>query len=91
MFDFLRRNAPEHLKRADKLLHEAHLARLEHEAAAEHHAALAEMYAKRVTRLEREVHAARALAWPTPPSGAMPELEEAKVHLINKPERAEMR
>lgn len=37
------------------MLHEAQMARLEHEAAAEHHGALARMYAERVQRLEAEV------------------------------------
>ncbi|HUD31768.1 MAG TPA: hypothetical protein VMR43_01980 [Variovorax sp.] len=44
-----------HLKRAVLMLHEAQMARLEHEAAAEHHGALARMYAERVQRLEAEV------------------------------------
>lgn len=44
-----------HLKRAVLMLHEAQMARLEHEAAAEHHGALARMYADRVQRLEAEV------------------------------------
>ena len=45
-----------HLKRAVLMLHEAQMARLEHEAAAEHHGALARMYAERVQRLEAEVY-----------------------------------
>jgi hypothetical protein len=45
-----------HFKRALVLLQEAHMARLEHEAAAEHHGALARMYAERVRRLEAEVY-----------------------------------
>ena len=45
-----------HLKRAVLMLNEAQMARLEHEAAAEHHGALARMYAERVQRLEAEVY-----------------------------------
>lgn len=45
-----------HLKRAAALLQEAQMARLEHQAAAEHHAALAKMYAERVRRLTGEVY-----------------------------------
>jgi len=46
-------NSP--LKRAEALLQEAQMARIEHQAAAEHHDALAMMYAERVRRLEIEV------------------------------------
>lgn len=46
-----------HVKRAEILLFEAQIARIEHQAAAEHHGALARMYAERVRRLEIEVHA----------------------------------
>lgn len=91
MFDFLRRHPAEHLKRADVLLREAHLARIEHQAAAEHHAALAEMYAQRAARLEREIHAARAMVWPPATAASLPEPDEGKVHLINKPERVDKR
>lgn len=56
-FDFLFR--PSHaayLKRATALLEEAQMARIEHQAAAEHHGALARMYAERVRRLEHELY-----------------------------------
>lgn len=56
-FDFLFR--PSHtayLKRASALLEEAQMARIEHQAAAEHHSALARMYAERVRRLECELY-----------------------------------
>ncbi|KQX92272.1 hypothetical protein [Variovorax sp. Root473] len=57
MFDFLFR--PTHtayLKRASALLEEAQMARIEHQAAAEHHSALARMYAERARRLENELY-----------------------------------
>jgi hypothetical protein len=70
-FDFLFR--PSHtayLRRAAALLEEAQLARIEHQAAAEHHAALARMYAERVVRLEAELFRSSRSAehLPTDPS-----------------------
>jgi len=56
MFNFFQFNRNSHLRRAMALLDEAHMARLEHQAAAEHHAALARMYADRAKRLEREIY-----------------------------------
>jgi hypothetical protein len=50
---FANRNG--HTRRAMELLKEAQLARIEHQAAAEHHDALARMYTERVARLEREI------------------------------------
>ncbi|HYP86030.1 hypothetical protein [Variovorax sp.] len=54
MFNLFTRNS--HLRRAMALLEEAQMARLEHQAAAEHHAALARMYTDRAKRLEREIY-----------------------------------
>lgn len=48
-------------RRAQRCLESARLAALEHETAAEFHAALGKMYRERVTRLERELTAS-----PTP-------------------------
>lgn len=54
--DFLFRPAhAAYLRRAAALLEEAQMARIEHQAAAEHHGALARMYAERVMRLENEL------------------------------------
>ncbi|MDM0014551.1 hypothetical protein QTH87_19065 [Variovorax sp. J22P168] len=58
MFSFFLPNRNGHLRRVMTLLEEAHLARIEHQAAAEHHGALARMYAERAKRLEREVYGA---------------------------------
>ncbi len=44
-------------KRAQRCLDDARMAALEHETAAEHHAALARMYRERVVRLGRELSA----------------------------------
>lgn len=52
MFDFFPLGARAYARRAENLLREARFAQLEHEAAAEHHGALARMYADRVLRLE---------------------------------------
>lgn len=56
MFNIFQPNRNGHLRRIMTLLEEANLARIEHQAAAEHHGALARMYAERVKRLEREVY-----------------------------------
>ncbi len=55
IFDLFSSNPSAYLRRASTLLQEARMARMEHQAAAEHHAALAEMYSERVRRLESEV------------------------------------
>ena len=47
MFDFFNQSSRAFAKRAQALLQEARFAQLEHEAAAEHHHALAKMYADR--------------------------------------------
>lgn len=52
MFDFFTLGSRAYERRAEAMLREARFAQLEHEAAAEHHHALARMYAERVLRLE---------------------------------------
>src|SRR5690606_8501056 len=47
-----------HIRRSREYLEEACIARVAHQAAAEHHMALARMYAERIARLEAEIHAA---------------------------------
>lgn len=54
-FDLFNTRADAHIRKAQEYLQQAHIARIEHQTAAEHHAALAAMYAQRVTWLEREV------------------------------------
>jgi len=54
-FDIFRTRADAHIRRAHEYLQQANIARIEHQTAAEHHAALATMYAQRVIWLEREV------------------------------------
>jgi hypothetical protein len=58
MFSLFHPNPKSHLRRAMMLLEEANLARIEHQAAAEHHGALARMYTERAKRLEREIYGA---------------------------------
>lgn len=45
-----------HVRKSREYLNEANLARVEHQAAAEHHTALAKMYTERVARLEAEIN-----------------------------------
>lgn len=54
-FDLFNTRADAHIRKAQEYLQQAHVARIEHQTAAEHHAALATMYAQRVVWLEREV------------------------------------
>lgn len=61
MFSIFQPSRNGHLRRVMTLLEEAHMARIEHQAAAEHHGALARMYAERAKRLERELYGASAL------------------------------
>ncbi|RZL63331.1 MAG: hypothetical protein EOP81_13085 [Variovorax sp.] len=68
-FDLFHSGSNACLKRAAGLLHEAQLARIEHQAAAEHHAALAKMYAERCRRLENEMYRGdRGTGTPTGPA-----------------------
>jgi hypothetical protein len=62
MFSLFQTNPQVHLRRAMALLREAHMARIEHQAAAEHHKALAAMYAQRAARLEREIYDNRPMS-----------------------------
>jgi hypothetical protein len=54
-FDIFQKSADAHVRKAREYLQQAHLARIEHQAAAEHHAALAAMYAQRSQWLEQEL------------------------------------
>lgn len=45
-----------HIRRSREYLEEANVARVEHQAAAEHHTALAKMYGERIARIEAEIH-----------------------------------
>lgn len=53
--DLFHNRVDAHVRKAQEYLQEANVARLEHHVAAEHHSALASMYAERVAWLEREL------------------------------------
>lgn len=54
-FDIFSTRGDAHTRKAQEYLQAANLARIEHHVAAEHHSALAMMYAKRVAWLEQEL------------------------------------
>jgi hypothetical protein len=54
-FHLFENNSQAYLRKSREYLEEAHLARVEHQAAAEHHAALARMYTERIARIEAEI------------------------------------
>lgn len=54
-FNLFERPADAHIRKSREYLEEANLGRVEHQAAAEHHGALARMYAERIARIETEI------------------------------------
>lgn len=54
-FDLFQTSVDAHTRKAQEYLQQANLARLDHQVAAEHHSALASMYAQRVAWLEQEL------------------------------------
>ena len=54
-FYLFERQADAHIRKSREFLEEAHLRRVEHQAAAEHHSALAQMYALRIARIQTEI------------------------------------
>lgn len=54
-FNFFEPRMQAHIRKSLEYLEEANLAWVEHQAAAEHHAALAKMYAERIARIETEL------------------------------------
>lgn len=55
LFYLFERPPNAHIRKSREYLEEANLRRVEHQAAAEHHSALADMYAGRVARIEAEI------------------------------------
>lgn len=55
-FHLFEKNSEAYLRKSREYLEEANLARVEHQAAAEHHAALAKMYMERIARIEAEIN-----------------------------------
>lgn len=81
MFNLFQPRPEVHLKRVAQLLREANLARIEHQAAAEHHGALARMYLERVARLEAELRDAFPNLLRTPAPADQDRLVEAEVSI----------
>ncbi len=54
-FDLFHTRVDAHVRKAQEYLQQANVARLEHQIAADHHLALASMYAQRVAWLEQEL------------------------------------
>ena len=54
-FHLFERSADAHIRKSREYLEEANMGRIEHQAAAEHHGALARMYAERIARIEVEI------------------------------------
>lgn len=75
MFEFFNVGNSAYARRVQTMLREARFAQLEHEAAAEHHDALAHMYAERISRLEAACHEAVHTTDPLSVPAAAPELE----------------
>lgn len=68
-FHLFEQHADAHVRKSREYLEEANLGRVEHQAAAEHHAALAKMYAARIARIEAEISSAlqpRSMLTPLP-------------------------
>jgi hypothetical protein len=57
-FGIFQKSSDSHVRKAREYLQQANLARIEHQAAAEHHAALAAMYLQRAHWLEQELTSA---------------------------------
>ena len=89
MFSFFQPNRNGHLRRVMTLLEEAHLARIEHQAAAEHHGALARMYSERAKRLEREVYGSTHMPLAEGAAGAHKASDEKVVYALDGNRRLE--
>ena len=74
-----------HIRRSLEYLEEANLAWVEHQAAAEHHAALAKMYSERIIRIEEEIknsHQIRSIVPRQPPEDSRNEIERSKAESV---------
>jgi hypothetical protein len=67
-FYLFERQTDAYIRKSREYLEEAHVRRVEHQAAAEHHSALAKMYAARIVRIEAEVRDTLQVA----PGGGLP-------------------
>ena len=93
MFEFFNLGSRAYARRAETMLREARFAQLEHEAAAEHHAALARMYAERILRLEGTFLVRSTLR--SDPASVLPEQQQqppsATEQKLPAPERTPLR
>ena len=81
MLEFFNLGSRAYARRAETMLQEARFAQLEHEAAAEHHGALAHMYAERVLRLEAALQPRTTLrSDPAHVQSRQPVVAEQKLH-----------
>ena len=74
-----------HVRKSLGYLEEAKLAWVEHQAAAEHHAALAKMDAERIARIEEEIKNAqppRSVAARQPPEDTRDELDRPRTESV---------
>ena len=85
MFDFFNQSSKAYAKRAQALLTEARFAQLEHEAAAEHHHALAQMYADRVRRLEAPPQGVERRSDKLGTEPASPEGQRSPLRVLTQP------
>jgi len=77
-FHLFERSADAHIRKSREYLEEANMGRIEHQAAAEHHSALARMYAERIARIEVEISEVFQLQAASQEPFALPEsLKEA--------------
>ena len=78
-FHLFEKHSEIYLRKSREYLEEANLARVEHQAAAEHHAALAKMYTERISRIEGEIdHALRPRSFTALREPVAEEAERAK-------------
>jgi hypothetical protein len=84
-FRFFGPRTKTHIRRSLEYLEEANLAWVEHQAAAEHHAAPAKMYSERIARIEEEIKNSQQLRAPIlrqPPEDSFDEIERPKAESV---------
>lgn len=84
-FRFFRPRTEAHIRKSLEYLEEANLAWVEHQAAAEHHAALAKMYSERIARIEEEIkksHLLRSTVLRQPPEDSRDEIGRPKAESV---------
>lgn len=90
-FYLFERQADEHIRKSREFLEEAQVRQVEHQAAAEHHGALAKMYAERVARIQVELSEAfqvRATSTPSMETLTNENLRLKSDSVVNYPSRS---